>query len=587
MSGSGLLGGKKISLNIGNDSNSLTSLMTGGANIPNAAQNSSLQAMFGSSAQTFLKAIVLECITDVSLFDNKKLEEYFNIFAPEQFERLASIQESISTNYHLVAPRNSLIIVPINNIPTNENAEKGIYNNIIVAYPFFSSHIMIPCKPGEVVWFFADNADNTEEYYWLSRVHGREYTEDANYTHYYRKYFANYSSKESSNFLDFPNGPEHYSTQQTTGSDVEGTVMIPLVDGQNPFDKIFKDSVNSKSFSPEPVPRITPRIGDTIIQGSNNNSIILTTNRSYDFVKKAVSESSNSVDRSSNSQVDSNNGAVDIVVGRGRFANKNLNSLIKEDKYTPNKNSTEPRVYKNSRNFFETEKNLAFKTKDSNLFNSKISANEGDPHLLEDAARILVSSKLDIDASLGLTSNLPKSVAVDDQNNKPVEINPATDNSVVLLRSDEVRIVARKDESRGIQGSIRIVKEGSRSGDHSVDQGIITIQPDGTIIIDGPKIVIGSGKESQNGSGSQISFGYNAQEPLVLGNTLANLLQEFMQKTIDALTTHTHPTGTGPSGPALPNINAYTGHIGPSSSSTMKGLIGRLNEIKSKIGKTK
>ncbi|KKK56320.1 hypothetical protein LCGC14_3065700, partial [marine sediment metagenome] len=39
-----------------------------------------------------------------------------------------------------------------------------------------------------------------------------------------------------------------------------------------------------------------------------------------------------------------------------------------------------------------------------------------------------------------------------------------------------------------------------------------------------------------------------ATEPVVLGNVLMELLTEIL----DLIISHTHPTGTGPSGPPLP-----------------------------------
>jgi len=120
-------------------------------------------------------------------------------------------------------------------------------------------------------------------------------------------------------------------------------------------------------------------------------------------------------------------------------------------------------------------------------------------------------------------------------------------------------------------GSIRIIKEGTRENGHSVDQAVITFQPDGTIMIDGPKIVIGSGNEKGNGQGDQVLLGgTSASEPIVLGNALKELIQELIEQ-IKILTV---PTGVGPSGP-------------PVNAAAFESINQRLSTILSKVGKTK
>ena len=68
---------------------------------------------------------------------------------------------------------------------------------------------------------------------------------------------------------------------------------------------------------------------------------------------------------------------------------------------------------------------------------------------------------------------------------------------------------------------------------------------DGTIMIDGPKIVIGSGIEKAHGEGNQLSLGLGATEPIVLGHELIGILSAI----IDVLDGHVHPSAAGPTGP--------------------------------------
>jgi hypothetical protein len=89
------------------------------------------------------------------------------------------------------------------------------------------------------------------------------------------------------------------------------------------------------------------------------------------------------------------------------------------------------------------------------------------------------------------------------------------------LRSDEIRITSRQN------GSIKIIKEGQPDNESGTGRAVITIQPNGTIMIDGPKIIIGSGIQKTNGNGTQIELGQGATEPIVLGNKLQEILDDL------------------------------------------------------------
>ena len=126
------------------------------------------------------------------------------------------------------------------------------------------------------------------------------------------------------------------------------------------------------------------------------------------------------------------------------------------------------------------------------------------------------------------------------------------------------------------------------------------MQPDGTIIIDGPTIIIGSGHtdlEKENGLGTQVVLGRGAVEPIVLGNVLKDLLDTHFNdiKThLDNLKTHLssgfdahfHPTGVGPSGPPTVPSTSFAANI-DSTKSAIDGSIDSLITTLSKYGKTK
>jgi hypothetical protein len=112
------------------------------------------------------------------------------------------------------------------------------------------------------------------------------------------------------------------------------------------------------------------------------------------------------------------------------------------------------------------------------------------------------------------------------------------------------------------------------------------IQPDGTIVIDGPKILIGGEKLiGDNGNGIQVSIGLGAEEPLVLGNELKLRLEEFMDATtraLDALISHTHPGFPAPYPPDIPFVTKCTMIKNEISITKSK-----LKNTLSKIGKTR
>ena len=546
---------------------------------------------------TFRKAVVLECINQVGDWDYDRLRSYygrivnFDFFAGPQFESEEDPEEELKTfKFFLKAPRNSLIIRFLND-GNFFDKDLSKVDNLHVAYPFFSSHIMLPAKPGEIVWCLPD----LQEIYWLSRVHGPLHVEDANYAHLDRRYFLSSPTNdpEVKNYFEglnnsFPNGipVDENDDFQSLAVQFDNLDQDP----PNPYDLIVGAAVESSSIVNEPVPRYTPRPGDLVIQGSNNAAIALTTNRGYDSSNRPNSDLI-----TTNAKIDANNaddflqsGCIDIVVGRGRLpkdtkqpANSIFESLVDSQ---PTPTSTAVAVAKNLRQQYESAKNLSLLEKNETTWksNGQINPNEGDVDLINDSARIHVAMSFDADSALNLTDQYPPIPSAGDPANQGNSIEGAGRNASIIARADEIRIVARKQDENEINGSIKIVKEGIANDEGGNGRAVIIMQPDGTIMIDGPKIVIGSGIEKSNGEGNQVSIGLGASEPVVLGTELKSKLEAFMDAVTDAFdyaATHVHPTGTGPSGPP-------TGEQWSSKSSNIKSTKSELQEFLSKVAKT-
>lgn len=201
------------------------------------------------------------------------------------------------------------------------------------------------------------------------------------------------------------------------------------------------------------------------------------------------------------SQKDKKNaaGMIDVVVGRGR----------KLPAPGSKPQLTAPGVIKNSRGFLETDKSF-----------SKENQAEGDLDFENDAARITAFQNVDVDEKFG--KQLPKL-----NSNKDVEKFVSV--SAVVAKADNIRIISRED------GSIRIVKEGVENDETGKGRAVILIEKDGTIMIDSPTIIIGSGIEKNNGQGTQLYFGRDAVESTVLGDTLKELLTTYSTNTQSAV----------------------------------------------------
>ena len=577
--------------------------------------------------QVIEQAVVVEVIDDPSLMSEARLTLVGALYQGVDSAFLSTAKS---------APRNSVIAI-LTTAGSGRAATVGVY------YPFFSSHVCLPCKPGEKVWvIFPDPANKKGQGYWLSRVNAPLYAEDANYTHYDRTN-GPITPDQAKNYkpIDAPNPGFPNGLGQHVGVGPAPPVTLP---GINAYDKIVARAAENKRFIVEPVPRLTKRPGDLVLQGSHNSTIILGTSRGYksdETDDKITGASSNAAlldSEGKSKKLPPGKGSMDLVVGRGRLlvldeskdpkkgfglaARASKDDSTVESKWPqapgiklqkpPGKKPkrTQPEVVQNSRAGYETNKNPSLLN--SEISNRNVNVSEGDPDFLADASRVYLTMDSDADKDFALV--YPKVPGVGESNegkeiNKKKPINAAA----VVTKADEIRIIARQIEPKksgggeaGINGSIKIVKEGLADNEEGKGRACIIMQPDGVIMIDGPKVVIGSGIEKENGKGAQLSIGLGATEPLVLGNELDKRLVQVcdvieavikqLDSTNQELATHTHPTGVGPSGPPV-NPDPFSVDIpgelkkileGPDDNrKDLKSLREDIVLIKSKVGKTK
>lgn len=452
-------------------------------------------------------------------------------------------------------------------LPANTIIGSFVHNkNVFIALPFFSSHMSLPLKLQEEVWIYEDTTASKEfemEYYWVSRIHGTNFYEDANYTHSDRKYLRNYDTKidkPRDNNIPvalFNNGPVRKIGDGETGDN-----------NLNAKDKKIKENLNlSSKHALEDVPRTIKNPGDYIIQGSNNTLIRLGTNQIRKANKNYLESYNNSIFFK---EPEPYSGTIDIVAGRAAISQsqsiqKNNVNYIKDDKVIFSKNIT-TRAFKNSQFVMYNENENSENLKDNLFYFGKKNYNfaEGDPDFATDISRLLISEYINGDELLNY--NALSSISIEGKQEK---VNNNVKRGFIIAKSDEIRLFARNDiiakehtnnnqlEGNNSQlgsGSIRLIKEGNGLE----DQAHLVLNSNGHISIDGPTIVLGDkSRMKENGTGDSIYLGNDSHEPGVLGYMLKNKLENFMDETIRALNiiglclkdldTHIHPYA-GPAG---------------------------------------
>lgn len=478
------------------------------------------------------RAVVIEVLNDPSLLTE---------------EELASLSEELPGGISSLrrAPRNSLVARAVSGPGSTIQASN------ILCYPFFSPHLAVPIKPGEQVWVFNESPEgDVSNQYWMSRVPEPDFSDDINYTHPERRYgtfvdkvdvegslvSASGDDTQSEDARQFDGlkdagrvpGPPSFSNgppdEQTPPS-----LTLPASGGEgtgNAYDDIVAASRAYSLFTPEPVPRYTKRPGDLVLQGSNNALICLGQDRGWSLGQRPDG------DASASSQAPRPfAGTVDIVAGRGRFYENTA-----PDQDSPEPPDTQPRVILNSRGVLEVDKNPAAFTKDAARrgvpWNRLDQPQEGDPDFLADASRIYVSMGTEGDRSFNLTPDVVTPLFEGELS--------APDGPFVVLKSDELRLVARKEEERGnINGSIRLIKEGTVGEDYAS----IFLLPDGVVQVTGSKIYLG---QPDQGAGP----GEKGSEPYVKYSELEALLERLFDNINDfcqTMLTHTTPGYGAPS----------------------------------------
>jgi hypothetical protein len=429
-------------------------------------------------ASTFLRAVVTRVLNDpTQLDDDIKIELKNTVSNPSFISR---------------APRNSVIV----RIISNGADKKG--GTPVLCYPFLPPHICMPVKAGEQVWILFENSQAPGALpHWMWRAPEPSHVDDVNYTHADRKFDRTVtlstsekaSASEENTLPSFPNGG--------------GTSGTTSLIGINDYEEIVSSDPSYENFTPEPVPRFSKRPGDLALQGSNNTLIVMGEDRKGPAQKEDDEKKSSA-------------GAIDIVVGRGRF--------LPDPNAEPSE--TAPRVIENTRGNTEVEKN-------PEVNGLKDNPTEGDPDYVRDSSRIYLSMNSDGDEQFNLSGNVPSPFdeSADD----------VTESPFAVMKSDEVRIIARKDDNENINGSIRIIKEGDVGG----DQVALLMLPNGTAQLDADVIYLGR----PGGSGP----GSSGSEPYIKFSKYKSQLEELIGIIDGLLDSYTQAFGIPVAAPGTPH----------------------------------
>ena len=451
------------------------------AAVGNIAQKNELSKEKQDTGQ-LEKAVVVTVITDQSGIGSLKstYPEIFNTFSPDRI------------------PRNTCIVRKIS------GGADASASAVVLAYPFFSSHLCMPVKTGETVWIFFDREIKTVGY-WMSRVHGDEHNEDLSYSHYDKIYKPQEGSDDS------PGTVEKASGDKKSKAPVDDFPNLSLKqkNGKNEYERIVSSSNDPVIY--EPIPRFTKRPGDFVIHGSNNSMVLLGTDRYWAHDDTPEESESNALKIPAPFS-----GIVDIVAGRSR-------GLV-----SGSMTRTTPATFKNSRSFDEVVKDPRKGDKGVN--------SEGDPDFHSDAARIYISMNTSIDNALTLDQFTPVFPG-------EKEVRPTSVGSAVISKADHIRIVARKDEELGINGTIRIIKEGQLGGDAknvANDGCSILLHDNGAIHLASNKIYLGLSEVE----GGKLSVDENTVQPYVKFQELKKLLDSILKDIssfCNTLSTHVTP----------------------------------------------
>lgn len=440
------------------DNNNLPRIHAEGRKTPSGTQTRSV-------SPTFVKMIIHDVVSDPNGGVDTVKKEYWR-----------DTLNVVNIKYAGILPRNTIIASRVADVDPRP----------MFVFPFFPSHLAMPCKPGELVWvmFESPEAQFSDMAYWLCRVSGPQSVDDVNHSHAgdaneyshtpgsFDRFNAEKSGKgQPETINELRNGvPARQETEKGTERiTVPGSSFLP---GMPPdvFELLLTETDAAALIDYEAVPRFRKRPGDLAFEGSNNTLIVLGTDRNGPIATyNPYPAADNQPNRSKVPSIPDNDwvgnaGSIDIVAGRGQtsdtFGQESVTTSILDSSIDTPGTELKRQVDKSP---------------------EKLSESEGDPDYRNDRSRILVSQRTSPDINFGLDSY---------NSSLHTTSGPLVDSSsgdaAVVIKSDKVRLIARSDIQLVVTNYTTIERDGRSSlvtDDSDIDNwASITIKVNGDII---------------------------------------------------------------------------------------------------------
>lgn len=402
--------------------------------------NPSLHESDKLQAPTFVKMIVLDVVSDPNAdnVDEEKKQKWHEMHVTNM-------------QYADVLPRNTIVAQRV-----------GEESNPMFVFPFFPSHLALPCKAGECVWVMSENpaAVSSDIAYWFCRVVEPHTADDVNHSHPGRSSEGTIAPSTKDRMDSDKDGTAESGENvwyelrnglvRVQGGErvTSSTGVILKGEREDVFETIATESDASKSTTYESVPRFRKRPADIALEGSNNTLIVLGTDRTGPVL------------HSLRDLKGSGAGSIDIVVGRGQTDD------------TSGKAASTTSI----KNAAGKKKGTEIK-KELNKSPDVLAPSEGDVDLKNDRSRISVSQRTTVDENYGLSSYNSSSSVSD---------SPLGD-AAVVIKTDKVRIIARSDAEILVKG-FEMSKDNGRldrkdEKDDNTAWASITIKSNGDIVV--------------------------------------------------------------------------------------------------------
>jgi hypothetical protein len=328
---------------------------------------------------------------------------------PENEEVYETYRESLLYGANQVSERSKLFInkmprCSLTAVVTSELSAWGLPDPEVF-FPLFS-HITVPVKPGEKIWVIYEKLERgvgLGRGFWITRISSDIRADDINYTHFDRENLYKQVKTQSDSPYGSSENQTYFNEQDIYGFPLGGgsNLAANTIPGDAPYTSIVENSLSYiEQFNGEPVPRYSPRVGDFIIQGSNNTLISLGQDRP-------------SLSGPEDTSDEKGIGAIDIVVGRGQT--DDTSAIADVDLST---------LTDGVRDYSEINKFPSFLDMSSN-------PGEGNPDFQNDLSRIYMSMKTNADENF--------SIEVEGMDQSDGE-SPA-----IVVKTDQVRLIARQD----------------------------------------------------------------------------------------------------------------------------------------------